>query len=271
MLEKTLDLTPNFIVKTKKGEHHYYRLAKGTYAKSDSHSTEKFPARIDVKTGSAMVVLPPSTGKETEICEVDSASELTEIGQEMIDAIAKHNGRPVPRPPEIPASTSSHSVSQSIKKLATILSLLGPDMGYEDWLHALMAIYHETGGSEEGFELVDQWSSKGSKYKGSADIRSKWESFKSGTEKPITIATIHKMLTDKGINFDEKFEICGYEVINPDELPATDCNPFDRYSLRGKSAEIEKNAVEEKLLLGQIALQGQITVLYAPPLIAAKL
>ena len=118
-----------------------------------------------------MVVLPPSTGKETEICEVDSASELTEIGQEMIDAVAIHNDRPVPRAPEIPAQTPSHSVSQTIKKLAMMISMLDPDLGYEDWLHVLMAIYHETGGSEEGFELVDQWCSKGSKYKGSADIR----------------------------------------------------------------------------------------------------
>jgi hypothetical protein len=31
--------------------------------KSDSHDSKKYPKRIDIKTGSGMIVLPPSTGK----------------------------------------------------------------------------------------------------------------------------------------------------------------------------------------------------------------
>ena len=69
LLEKTFDVTPNLTVNTSKGQHHYFRRAPGTYAKSDSHSTEEHPERIDVKTGRALVVLPPSTGKEVDIDE----------------------------------------------------------------------------------------------------------------------------------------------------------------------------------------------------------
>jgi hypothetical protein len=36
-----------------------------------------------------------------------------------------------------------------------------------------MAIYHETGASEKGFELANAWSSKGKKYKGQREIRVK--------------------------------------------------------------------------------------------------
>ena len=63
-IEEAFDLSPALIVNTAKGEHHYFKRASGTYAKSDSHSSEKHPERIDVKTGSALVILPPSTGKE---------------------------------------------------------------------------------------------------------------------------------------------------------------------------------------------------------------
>ena len=69
LLEKTFDISPNLTVNTSKGQHHYFRRASGTYAKSDSHSTEEHPERIDVKTGRALVILPPSTGKEVDIDE----------------------------------------------------------------------------------------------------------------------------------------------------------------------------------------------------------
>jgi hypothetical protein len=69
LLEKTFDITPSLTVNTSKGQHHYYKRTPGTYAKSDSHNTEKHPERIDVKTGRALVILPPSTGKEVDIDE----------------------------------------------------------------------------------------------------------------------------------------------------------------------------------------------------------
>ena len=60
--EQSFDLTPNFTVKTAKGVHHYFKCTAGTFAKSDSHSTQEHPERLDVKTGRSMVLLPPSTG-----------------------------------------------------------------------------------------------------------------------------------------------------------------------------------------------------------------
>ncbi len=66
-LEKAFDVAPALTVKTRKGEHHFFRLAKDTTAKSDSHSSEKHPERIDVKTGRALIVLPPTGGREVLI------------------------------------------------------------------------------------------------------------------------------------------------------------------------------------------------------------
>jgi len=270
MLEKAFDLTPSLIAKTTKGEHHYFKRAKGTFAKTDSHSTEKHPDRIDLKANRSMVVLAPSTGKEVEIYEVDSANELEEIGQDFIDAVARHNGREVPRAPEksVLPKVQSENQSKISTKLSALLEYLDPDSGYNNWLSILMAIYHETGGSEEGFQLANQWSSKGKTYKDSDEIRLKWNSFKSGSDNPITIATLYKMIADKGIEISPEATAL-FEVINPEEIPVTDSkvsdNPFAKYSIVDELAEIEKNSVEAKPLLGEIALYGQSTVIYAAP------
>lgn len=86
-LEKAHNVTPNMVSKTTKGEHHFYRRAKGTFAKSDAHSTKEHPDRLDVKTGRAVIILPPSTGKTLVICDARNASELVEVGQAFIDAV----------------------------------------------------------------------------------------------------------------------------------------------------------------------------------------
>ena len=66
LLEKTFDLTPQLVMKTNKGEHHYFRRASGTYAKLDSHSTQEHPDRLEIKTGRGLAVLS-GPGRFTEI------------------------------------------------------------------------------------------------------------------------------------------------------------------------------------------------------------
>lgn len=280
-LEKAHNVTSNMVVKTTKGEHRYYNRAKGTFAKSDSHSTKDFPDRLDVKTGRALVILPPSTGKNLVVCAAKNTSELAEVGQGFIDAVFLHNGRQPPRPVEITTSArdKSDAPSNNLGRLQALLEYISPDCGYEDWCNVLMAIHHETSGSEEGFELADSWSSKGNSYKGTAEIRTKWRSFAGYSGRPITIATIIKMAKEKGADVsmicvtpEEQFEVCETEVIFPgnksldapvvSEMPS---NPLDKYSLRGMSNVLEKNAVNSVQVMGGLALVGQATALFAAP------
>jgi hypothetical protein len=44
-----------------------------------------------------------------------------------------------------------------------------------------------------------------------------------------------------------------------------DGNPFYKFSLRGQSAEIERNLVEQVYVMDSIAIKGQYTMLYASP------
>ncbi|MBK7729684.1 MAG: PriCT-2 domain-containing protein [Gammaproteobacteria bacterium] len=42
--------------------------------------------------------------------------------------------------------------------------------------HGLNGAHHTYGGDERGLEVVDNWSAKGKKYDGSAELRAKWKS-----------------------------------------------------------------------------------------------
>lgn len=199
-LETSHGLSADLIVNTSKGVHHHFRRGEGTFAKSDSHGTESHPERIDVKTGRALVILPPSTGKSIARCQAASAKALAEVDQDFIDAVARHNGREAPRAPEIlhlerlPTDPCAGRIAQ----LEALLSHIDPDSGYEDWLFVLMAIYHETGGGMAGLELANAWSSTGKKYKGMGDIKAKWKSFSLDHPRPMTIAFLRKMVAAGG-------------------------------------------------------------------------
>jgi putative DNA primase/helicase len=72
------------------------------------------------------------------------------------------------------------------------LDELDPNMGYDDWMTVIRAVHHQTVGSEEGFELIDTWSSGGSSYD-PEEVQAKWDELthspKSG-KKPQSYATI---------------------------------------------------------------------------------
>ncbi|VVN16900.1 hypothetical protein PS647_04147 [Pseudomonas fluorescens] len=276
-IEREYGAAPLLRIKTTRGCHHYFRLGKGAYAKSDSHATEAFPDRIDIKTGRGMVVLPPSTGKEIQAIDAESVNQLHEANQDFIDAVFKHNGRQLPRPPHasIGATDASEVDSVKLKQIQALLVHISPDVGYEDWLHVLMALFHETQGSEDGFAMADRWSSQGKSYKGEKDIEVKWRSFRLEQANPVTIGTLIKMAGDDGANVkaimnqnDAGFEVCEWEEVRqtqaePIEGVVNSGSPLTAFSLRGRLLELEKQMVEQKLILGSVVLQGQATVIYA--------
>lgn len=277
-IEEQHGATALLVVQTKRGVHHYFRRAPGTVAKSDSHSTTDHPERIDVKTGRALVTLPPSTDKRVLCNLARHAEQLTEATQEFIDAVFLHNGREVPlSAASAPKRGRPMTLSRDrIGQLRAALEHIDPDAGYDEWVRVLMAVHHETGGSDTGLDIADAWSAQGQKYCGIAELRKKWRSFDNYAGSPVTIATLRKMVLDAGIDWEAVciaaepgFEVCETEII---ESPLDRCpevadreNPLRKYSLTGKAAELELVAADEKPLLGELALLGQWTVLYGAP------
>ncbi|HEY5579782.1 MAG TPA: PriCT-2 domain-containing protein [Rhodoferax sp.] len=163
-----------------------------------------------------------------------------------------------------------------VDKVPLLLAAIDPDCGRTDWIRVLMAVYHTTGGSEAGFALVDAWSSKGKKYPGTKDVEIQWRSFSGNVQRPITIGTLIKMARDGGADVTaitqhsaEAFVPCATEVVPvgvaATKPPADRINPLARFSLLGRTQELEVQMVEQKAIFGNLILQGQTSVIYAPP------
>lgn len=205
-IEGVFDIAPSIIVKTTKGEHHYFRKAPDTYAITRGYSSKDCPQKIDIRTGRteldgrSMIVLPPSKGKELDQLEAGCVDELSEVDQAFIDAVFQHNGEDPPRPIE-PNKRSTMRETVGGSKAAKILSYISPNLGYNDWLTVLMGLHHEFRGSEEGSLLIDDWSSGGDSYPGSEEIEYKWNTF--ALDRGITFASVAKMAADAGADLSE--------------------------------------------------------------------
>ncbi len=115
---------------------------------------------------------------------------------------------------------SSYSRKYSTAEIRAMVNLLDPDMEYGDWTKIAMAIHHVTGGSDDGFDIFDAWSGRGSKYKGIGESKSKWRSFKTDRVISYNIGTIINMLKAKGFDWkavcaeaEEPFEQCQTTVV----------------------------------------------------------
>lgn len=298
-IEERFSITPLLRVATAKGCHHYFSVPPDVYVKSDSHCTAQFPARIDIRTDRSMAMLPPSTGKHIEVFTVQHKSDLMPVSQDMVDTIFIHNERSVPRPNAPLVSRTYVDEEQGgttpIHVLRALLEYIDPDVGYQDWTNVTMAIFHETGGSDAGLALADEWSSRGEKYRGISDLQTKWNSFDLNVANPITIRTIQKMAGANGadtiaiLSSAEDFEPCDFEVIPYDQLGVntyftvshpdiqaesptdeasehvTVVNPLAKFSLRDSVEELAKLQSNNSYILKDIALMGQATVLFAAP------
>lgn len=263
-IEKSFGIKSNLIVDTTKGVHKYYGLRQGAKGKNDSHSSVEYPDRIDIKTGRGLVILPPSTGKTINIIEAQSANELVKVSQEFVNAVFRHNGRPAP---DICTQILPHAAYEEGKhpksdQLHSLINQLDPDRSYEDWVHVGMIIHNETDGSDEGLVMFDDWSKRGGKYKGTEEIETKWHSFKNYTGKPLGMGTLIHMVNQRG---HDHIDILSVSEPGFQKLPAYKANPLDQYNLTGKIDELKRDASEQIPILGNIALSGQSTVIYAAP------
>lgn len=273
-IEARCNVHAKLVVKTNRGSHHYYQLAADAFARRDTHSTALHPDRIDILTGESCALLPPSPGKQIVFIDAACTCDLSIVGQDFVDAVFAHNGKPPPRPCSSKGSTGEKPGPHTVDQLKLLLDHISPECGYDEWLRVLMALFHETGGSAEGLTLADRWSSKGSTYRGIKEIETKWRSFDAAVSRPVTAGTLIKMAKDAGADVGgilslghDGFEPCEYTIVEPgpvaDGSAASTQHPLAQYSLLGCVAELERGMVQQVPFLGGIALLGQATVIYA--------
>lgn len=89
-----------------------------------------------------------------------------------------------------------------------------PDGDYlEVWLPLGAALHYEFQGSDEGFAIWNEWSAKGQKYKGEADLQTHWRSFHSDHDNPVTLASFRR---------DEVATLDDFQVVDVAEAQKTE-------------------------------------------------
>ena len=208
-LETKHQLYSNLKVQTRKGVHYYYRQDVGLKIKQAGYDTNLHPERIDIRCGNSQIIAPPSTDKELLVAEIVPFDQLVELTPAFVDDLLMHNGAvPALKLKFLPTGGAKKVWLPALEdeKLLAIRALitpLDPDVGHDDWRNVLMAIHHETGGSEEGLAIAVEWSSAGTKYKGSADVELRWNSFSLNSDSPITMGTVRHMLAERGLDANQ--------------------------------------------------------------------
>jgi P4 family phage/plasmid primase-like protien len=176
-LEAQYKVSPNLIVNTRNGEHHYFRISAEVNAVSRGFDGKKFPRKIDIKTGKSIVILPPSTRDGEEAYSIKHSTitnidDISYVEQSFVDAVYQHNQEL----PPTTKNTSSDNLDKwsgdklEVQKAKAILEFVDPNLPYEDWIKVIFGVVSEFGQTQESIDLIDEWSSKGDSYKGRKEI-----------------------------------------------------------------------------------------------------
>lgn len=297
--EKAFGIEPLVIVQTKKGEHHYFKRPNDVTAKQASFSSDNHPECIDIKAGRSLAAAPPSSNKSFIRCDISHIDELSEVSQAFVDAVNKHNGREPAG--NVSVFQNNHPTHKKHirnfpdKEIDAYLEHIPADIGYEEWTKVGMSLHHEYEGSEDGLERYDQWSSKGEAYPGRRTIDSKWKSFAGYAGNPITASFLKGLAKENGADveklvIDANFELCKTTIVYPDghqqkisplhvtpessvktviaktnPKPVCSKNPLARYAINDQLDYLKSQASQAVFVLENLAINSQITNLYAKP------
>ena len=275
-LEAKHELKPSLRVKTRKGEHHYFRVPADIEVRANSHSTAQHPDRIDVRTGQNQVVVAPSTDKQILESSVTSIKAMVSISNAFMDDLMRHNGQSIHTEPDREGATGfapSDDEELIHAYLSAMLECLDPEEGGHDlWIRTIMAVHSATHGSDDGLEIVDTWSSAGHTYPGRRVMESTWRNLR--PDGGVSLGTLIWRLREAGLDWVEicdavgpQFQVEDYQVVRMGQpAPLVDgAHPLERYSVTHQIEELKAMAQNAKPALEPIALQGQATVVYAPP------
>lgn len=206
----------------------------------------------------------PAITEEELTAFLDAASTVIE---------AEDRQEPAPAAmPDLPRPQEARRDGRSIEEIEDLLSWIDPGVGYDEWIKVIMAIHAETGGSQEGFSLADEWSSRGANYKGTKDVAGHWKSFgKSG----VTGATIAKLARENGADLSEiarkygaieapYFDPAEAQKISDDILAA-----FERKKAEKVRSDLEwfddvKPVIQSPYIIKGVIDWGTMSVIYGP-------
>jgi hypothetical protein len=228
------------------------------------------------------------------LAAIDAAIEALGRAGKSIDRGGPHDKQGPLMPTRHVAPGLLIDLPKRLRLCEKLLAHIDPGCGRPEWLQAMMAVFHHTQASSEGFELFDQWSSKGHNYHGTGAVAAQWRSLRLDADDQVKLGTLILLASNAGADTasilnehgEDAFDVCDGVTIDPDGVitvmnegdPAAagpssaartqasiSLTPLSRYSLINSVDDLEKQVVEEVKILGEIALQGQATVIYAAP------
>jgi hypothetical protein len=82
--------------------------------------------------------------------------------------------------------------------LGGCLTLLDPDIIYNDWFRVAAVIFNVNGDAADGYAMFDAWSSNGKKYKGQRDTSALWGRLKPDFEPRANMGTLIRLVQTAG-------------------------------------------------------------------------
>jgi len=167
------------------GSTHYY-FKKDSAVNIRKKLTDEYPD-IDFLSEGCYVVACESlhkTGNVYHLSEFveNDLSNLKEAPKKLIQLIEQKHS--------FVDNLDSEPLTCTTEELKEILSYIPPDIDYEDWFRVCMGVHYDTQGSQEGYEIFDQWSAEGTKYEGPQNTFDKWKEGDKPSTAKITIETV---------------------------------------------------------------------------------
>lgn len=165
--------------------------------------------------------------------------------------------RAAPAADDDPLDSYSPQLGLTLGQLAEALDVLPDDMSYDAWLNVGMAVHHETGGSDEGFAVWDEWSARSPKYSNTEYGAERWRSFGNRGGRVVTARSLVKLANENGARINVRVSL---EEFDPANAPPRAEGKASRFQLV-QAAQFAEGASPRWLVKGVIP-QAELVVIY---------
>jgi len=203
-----IDVMPPVFQKNEEGNslHYLFRLPPGTALADLKQSNDgRFSPYIDIKRGNQLCHIKPHKQLPQGLPPIE---DIPLAPQALIEALKVANY--IAQRNKLPPSWDGSL--QDVAETREMLRFIDPDGGYDLWFKVLMAIHSKFGHSAEGLALADEWSRRGSTYRGEEEIDYKLSTFSPFGH--VTFGTLVHLAKEGGADIHE---IC--QMYNPDGTP----------------------------------------------------
>lgn len=109
---------------------------------------------------------------------------------------------------ELLAAVAAQPLDMSVDEVKTYLDALSDDTAAEggSWLTVAMALKHQFGDSNDGWELFDEFSRRCPEKYNERLNRKRWDSLKNDRAKPVTFASVIQMAGGRGVVVEDTFQ-----------------------------------------------------------------